>query len=130
MPIGTRTRSRLLLLGVTLGLGLAIGLRAVPASAGDTDAAVDSRISLNVYANVPHDAMDQSCVAYANVYNGTPPYTYQWSGTWFSGTGQTSEAYISGAGTVTLEVWDSNLAYGTDSWTFTGSEEGSDFCDA
>ena len=125
MPIGTRTRSRLLLLGVTLGLGLAIGLRAVPASAGDTDAAVDSRISLNVYANVPHDAMDQSCVAYANVYNGTPPYTYQWSGTC-----QTSESYISVAGTLTLEVWDSNLAYGTYSWTFTGSEEGSDFCDA
>jgi hypothetical protein len=60
-----------------------------------------------------------TCTWNAMVSNGTPPYTYSWSGLG-SGTGDAiTLAVPSGGGTLTVDVWDAVSAHATSSLTVT-----------
>lgn len=94
---------------------LAIGLWSAPGVADASDATEDGTFTVSI--NVPLNAIEegQYCVAYANVYNGTAPYEYEWSGTYFWGDTQVVDAYMWGEdGYVQLEVTDHNQNFGSD----------------
>ncbi|MCA1792109.1 MAG: hypothetical protein LC667_20335 [Thioalkalivibrio sp.] len=88
-------------------LALVIALSHEPAIAGAPYAAAEP--SMTVFANIPVNEIElgQFCQAYANVYDGTPPFTYQWSGQ-FSGNTQIVNGFISSTDWLKLEVWDSS----------------------
>lgn len=89
----------------------------------DSPAAVNDG-AFTVFANIPLNEIQdgQFCQAYANVYNGTPPYTFVWSGQFTNadaesgplGQDQIVNGYINSfLGNLTLEVWDSADNYDT-----------------
>jgi hypothetical protein len=109
------TRARPLI-GVALAfLLMAAGLWTVPAVAGAANPTNDGAFYVSI--NVPLNEIEegQYCVAYANVYNGTAPYTYAWSGSYFWGSTQVVDAYMWGEdGYVELEVTDAASRFDED----------------
>lgn len=65
------------------------------------------------------------CTAYANVYGGTGPYEYEWTGL-FEGDDLYEQAYLTSSGSVYLTVTDANLAQGSDQMDITVDANGHD----
>lgn len=113
-----KTRAKQLIGGVVGSLGLAIGLWAVPAIAGASDADDDRALSVSISVPLSEIQDGQFCQAYGLASGGIKPYKFTWSGQ-FSGPGQHGplgegqiiNGYVSEAGDKWLKVVVEDSSY-------------------
>lgn len=107
MSIRSGSSRRTMFVPVTLLLVAVLGVWIWPAGASTTgDVMV---VSINYQ---PHVKLGV-CTVYANVWGGTGPYTYEWTGL-FEGDGLYEQAYLTGSGYVYLKVTDDDDNEGFD----------------
>jgi hypothetical protein len=89
----------------------AITTMSIGARASTPESGTDSSFNVSINAQA-HVKVGEHCVAYANVYGGTPPYEYEWWGS-FVGTTQIVWETLYESGTANLKVTDAfdNVAF-------------------